>query len=133
MYRIPDEGVVTTPSQSICWLEDGILFGVAADKLYLEIEEARKMTEAFKKLSNKPLPVFVDLATSAGQTPETRKYFATDPAHLSTYNACALYVSNPVARVIANIYMGLMKPSRPTRLFTEYDDAIDWLNQFKEG
>ena len=131
MYRIPDDGVVSTPGQSKCWIEEGILFSVAFEKIFVDLKEAKEITKAFKQLSDKPMPLFVDLATSAGQSSETRNYFATDPAHLSTFSACALFVSNPVARVIANIYMGLLKPERPTRLFTKYDDAIDWLNQFK--
>lgn len=131
MLKIPDQGVVETVG-TYHWIDNGILFSLAKDNNYLDIEEARAITKVFQGLSQTPLPLFVDLHTTSGQSSETRNYFATDPAHVATFSAVALFVSNPVAKVVANIYLGLAKPLKPTRLFTNHDEAIDWLNGYKQ-
>jgi len=131
MITIPDQGVVRTP-RSKHWVDDGILFSICDEMSYLDFAEAKAITAAFIQLSTKPLPLFVDLNTASGQSSEARKYFASDPDHVATYSAVALFVSNPVAKVIANVYMGLVKPKKPTRLFTDIEEALAWLEQFKE-
>ena len=130
MLDVPDSGVVKT-AKSLNWIENGILFSLPINKAYLDIDEAKAITKAFQKLSPVPLPLFVDLHTITGQSSETREYFSSDPVHITTYAAVALFVSNPVARVIANIFMGLVKPAHPTKLFTDYDQALEWLSQYK--
>lgn len=132
MLNIPEQGVVQTPG-GFHWIDNGIIFSVSKDKNFLDIEEARNITKAFQKLTNKPLPLFVDLNTTSGQSSETRNYFANDALHLETYSAVALFVSNPVAKVVANIYMGLVKPQKPTKLFTDYNNAIEWLDSYKQA
>lgn len=130
MLVIPDAGVIKTPKSSH-WIEDGIIFSLPDDKAYLDIEEAKEISKAFQELSSVPLPLFVDFHTITGQASEVREYFSSDPVHLTTYTAVALFVSNPVARVIANIFMGLVKPAKPTKLFTDFDQAMKWLNKYK--
>lgn len=130
MLKIPDTGVVRTPKSSH-WIENGILFSLPDDKAYLDIDEAKAITSVFQDLSQKPLPLFVDFHTITGQSAETRDYFSSDPVHITTFSAVALFVSNPVARVIANIFIGLVKPQKPTKLFTDYEQAMTWLNQYK--
>lgn len=116
--------------KSFNWIEDGILHSVAKDKAYLDIEDAIAITRAFQELSPSPIPLLVDLARTTGQSPETRKYFSADPIHISSYSAVALLVSNPVGKVLANFYLGLNKPSKPTRLFTSKEEALKWLQEF---
>ena len=132
MIPIPAQDTVETPG-SHNWVEDGILFSICKDRYYLDIAEAKAITGAFKQLSEKPLPLFVDLHTSSGQSSEARTYFSSDPTHIETYTAVALFVSNPVSRVIANVYMGLVKPAKPTRLFTDRAEAVAWLSQHKDS
>ena len=93
MLKIPEHGVIKTPKCSN-WIEDGILFSLPDDHVYLDLEEAKAITKAFQQLSDTALPLFVDLHTITGQSAETRNYFANDPVHTTTFSAVALYVSN---------------------------------------
>lgn len=122
--------VVTTRTSSN-WIEDGILFSSNNGAFEIDLEEARKITQAFRQLSDQPLPLVVDLGSPKGQTKQARDYFATNPDHISTYSAVALLVSNPIARILANFYLGLNKPDRPTRLFTSVDAAKEWARSFR--
>jgi len=130
MLKTPETGVIRSPKSSH-WIEDGILFSLPDDRVYLDLNEAKAITKVFQGLSDKPVPLFVDFHTITGQSAETRDYFSSDPIHITTYSAVALYVSNPVARVVANIFIGLVKPEKPTKLFTDFKQAIIWLNQYK--
>jgi hypothetical protein len=67
-----------------------------------------------------------------GET-RVRDYFANDPVHLQTYSACALLVGSAVSKVLANFFMGLNKPKKPTRMFTSQDEAIHWLEGYRRG
>lgn len=43
--------------------------------------------------------------------------------------AVALLVKTPVSSIIGNFFLGLNKPSFPTKLFTEKEEAIFWLKE----
>lgn len=38
-------------------------------------------------------------------------------------------VINPLSRVMANFFIGINKPLKPTKLFDDRDKAIAWLQQ----
>lgn len=130
MIKIPENGVIES-SKSFTWVEDGIIYIASKDKSYMDLEGARELTVAFKKLVSKPLPLLVDLNTSAGQSAESRKYFVSDPTHVSFITALVLLVNNPVAKVIANVYLGINKSPVPTRIFSSLEEGVNWLEQFK--
>lgn len=95
------------------------------------MEEARQISGVFARLAPMGRPLFVDLASPKGQSREAREYFAKDPVHTQYYTAVALMVSNPISRVLTNFFLGMNKPVRPTRLFTDKAEALEWLQQFR--
>lgn len=125
-----ERGPLRTPT-SENWVEDGILFSRNVGVEVIDLEEARLITEAFARLAPGGRPLLVDLASPKGQTRGAREYFAKDPIHTQYYTAVALLVSNPISRVLANFFLGMNKPLRPTRLFTDKAEAIEWLQQFR--
>lgn len=130
MIKVPESGVIET-SAAYNWVENGILYSIAKDKAYLDLDAAKEIRAAFYKLTKEPLPLFVDLHTTSGQSSEARDFFSKDPEHIAILKATALYATNPVARVVGNIYMGLVKAEIPVKLFGDYDKAIQWLKQFQ--
>ena len=130
MSYAPAEPIVKTAT-SINWIQNGILFSKNTGDEKITLDEAKTITSAFRKLSPVPLPLLVDLAIPKGQTREAREYFAKDPTHLETYTAVGLLISNPISKVLANFFLGLNKPDRPTKLFTNIEEAVLWLSEFK--
>lgn len=130
MVEIPPTGTIETDKVT-CWVSDGILFSVAKDYIFLDIEDALEINKVFRQLTSRSLPLLVDFHTSTGQSYETREFFSKDPRNTSLLNAVALYVTNPVARVIANVYLGLASSEVPIRVFTDYESALSWLQQYK--
>ncbi len=105
-----------------------IIICFTADNAELTMADARICTEVMKKLTGGiPRPMLGDFTKMKSQTKECRDYFAKDPNHLQTYSAIAIMVSSPISRMLANFFMGLNKPAKPTRLFDERDKAIEWL------
>ncbi|MFI2565595.1 STAS/SEC14 domain-containing protein [Paenarthrobacter sp. NPDC018779] len=68
-------------------------------------------------------PMIVDMATTDDVTRGARSVFAK-PCQA---NRIALWGSSPVDRVIANFFLGIMKPPCPTRFFTDETEALEWL------
>ncbi len=44
--------------------------------------------------------------------------------------AIAMLINSPGSRIIGNFFLGINKPSVPTKLFNEKNKAIEWLKQF---
>jgi hypothetical protein len=70
-------------------------------------------------------PMIVDMATTDDVTRGARSVFAK-PCQA---NRIALWGSSPVDRVIANFFLGIMKPPCPTKFFTSETEALEWLGQ----
>ena len=87
-------------------------------------QDAREALQAIASLANgRPTPVLVDLREARSVSREARKSFALSavPARI------AMYVESSLSRVIANFFIGVSRPSVPTRVFTDLDDAQRWL------
>jgi hypothetical protein len=99
----------------------------------LDIELGRASSQAYKQVTGgKASPLFVDFSQIKSITKETRDYFSQDPRHTETYTAVALQVNNVLSRVLANFFMGINKPVRPTRVFDDRAKALEWLEQFRQ-
>jgi len=60
---------------------------------------------------------------------EARAFYA-GPETASVISAIAILTYSAVGKIVANFFLSLSKPILPTRLFTDYDEAQQWLMQF---
>ncbi|NMM48257.1 DUF7793 family protein [Marinigracilibium pacificum] len=79
-------------------------------------------------LNNEPYPLLCNLTNVVRMTKECRKHFSGE-SHAKTYTKCALIVTNPISKLIGNFFLGLNKPLKPTKLFTNREEAIFWLKK----
>ena len=42
----------------------------------------------------------------------------------------AIIVDSPMTKIIGNFYLGLNKPTTPTKMFTDKEGALEYLSQF---
>jgi SpoIIAA-like len=114
------------------WVEHGVVISEVKNGGQIDLAEARRITTVFQELNGDVCrPLLVDFGKIKSQTKEARDYFAKDPTHIRTYSAVAIVVNNTLAKLIANFFMGLNKPLRPTRLFNDRESALAWLDQFR--
>jgi len=98
------------------------------------IEDAKRSTAATIEVTGgQPRPALIDFGNLKGLSKECRRYYATDPDHVATYTAVAIVVGNALSRVIANFFLGINRPLKPTRLFDDRNAAIEWLTRFQPG
>lgn len=123
-----------TSTQKIYWdSENDIVYGV----LFADIKTqglAKENIDAQERirdnLNKKKTRVLIDMTAVSEITKEARDYFANERT-ASIQRATSLLISSPVSRIIGNFFMGLNKPISPTRLFTEPQKAIKWLQTFR--
>ena len=122
-----------TSTQKIYWdSENDIVYGV----LFADIKTqglAKENIDAQERirdnLNKKKTRVLIDMTAVSEITKEAHDYFANERT-ASIQRATSLLISSPVSRIIGNFFMGLNKPISPTRLFTEPQKAIKWLQTF---
>ena len=122
-----------TSTQKLYWdSENEIVWGDLFGDQKTE-EHAKENVDAQERirdsLNKEKTRVLIDMTTVTEITKEARDYFANERTG-SIQRAAALLIGSPVSRVIGNFFMGLNKPSYPTRLFTDPQKAIKWLQTF---
>ena len=117
-------------SNRACWREDGILHlwlgneSHRAGALYEERDGQDALDLVTELIGDKEhVRILTDIRGIQRTTAEVRRL----PSHRATSHL-ALLVSGPVSRMLGNAYMGIVKPTHPTRLFSDEANALRWLN-----
>ena len=109
--------------------EGGFLRTLVKPGSEIQVEDARENTEAVIRLSGgKNFPILVDLRKIKSISKEARDHFSmrNRKPHVT---AIAMLVSSPVSKIIGNFFLGLNKPTVPTRMFTSESDAVEWIRK----
>lgn len=107
--------------------DDNILYIECLPKTTMTIEEGYLSTKnASELIKGEPIPMLCDLTNVVKMSQECRKHFS-GPAHAQVFSKCALLITSPISRIIGNFFLGANKPLKPTRLFTNKEEALKWL------
>jgi hypothetical protein len=110
--------------------EDGILFCRFFDNIEMDEKIAElcvKERLAFSK--GVSYPAIIDMKGLKSVNKKAREYMQKEGSAL--LKAGALLIGSPVSRVLGNIFLSLNTPEIPTRLFTDKEDALNWIKHFK--
>lgn len=113
------------------WMgDDGICYTVVKPNAIIELEDALANTEAVKKVSMDAIyPILVNLKQIHSISKPARDHFSMQN-RTAGVTAIGMLIKSPGSRIIGNFFLGLNKPTVPTKLFTDKDKAIAWLKQF---
>ncbi len=93
------------------------------------IKELRQLIEVQKQMGGDCLPVLVlcgEYTTSDVSFLKHLSKNGNDP-----YSSADAFVIQSIAqKLVANFYIKIVGPERPTKFFTSKEDALKWLNQF---
>lgn len=95
----------------------------------LDLDTAKLIVEkriAFKE--GKSYPSLFDIRAIKSTSKDARDYMANEGNQLVV--ASSLLVNSSVTKMIGNFFVSVSKPSNPTRLFTDEEKAIEWLEQY---
>lgn len=114
------------------WYEDGIVYQVFGPGTVLNIDLARQVVSERLKVSNGvSSPIFIDLTNVFYTDTKARKYMATKEA-VQYIIAGAFLLDNEIMKLAGNIFIQIDKPLIPTKLFTDKDKALLWLQDYKQ-
>lgn len=95
----------------------------------IDLELARWSVDTRIKFTNKEDTGLVfDLRNVRHIEINARKFLGTDTA-TQCMKAGALIINSPIQKVLANFYLRFSQPKVPARLFTNKEDAIEWVNE----
>ncbi len=111
--------------------KDGIMQLQFKDGFSGDVEDARNMITTFRKiLPEGRVRALVIYQEDNTFTKEAREFIASDEVS-KVVKADALIIRGLALTIIGNGYLRINKPKRPTRLFTNPDTGLKWLQQFK--
>lgn len=113
------------------WMDkDGIARTKVKPHIDITLNHALENTEAVSALNiDKKFPILIDARGIKSMSREAREHFSGNGREVSTI-AFGIIIKSPLSRVIGNFFLGVNKPSVPTRLFDNEQDAVDWLKQY---
>jgi hypothetical protein len=109
---------------------DGIIYVSISPEKEETVELAKKMViKMGEMLNHKQAPILFKHQEFALPGKANRDYWATKEA--CPYSKAEAFIINSIAlQLIANFYLKINKPQRPTKMFTHEDEAIKWLKTF---
>jgi hypothetical protein len=111
-------------------LPEGIVFTQVIAGSDISLTDAKNNTRAVIDLTGgKVSPMLVDTRNIRSISKEARDHFSMRERK-GHVNSIAILIHSPLSRIIGNFFMGLNKPSVPTKLFTDQRTAMIWLKTF---
>ena len=109
---------------------DGILHSHTSSNIDFDVESLKKFNVVMGKMLNyKKAPLLITLDEFAIPPVETREFWAKKES--CPYASADAYVAvNLGHKIIGSVYLKLNKPGRPTKIFTNEENAVEWLKTF---
>ncbi|MBX0332542.1 hypothetical protein K3G39_04750 [Pontibacter sp. HSC-14F20] len=112
------------------YLKGGILYCIYNEIRELNLDNAREcVQDRLNYIGEQVYPSLFDITRVKNSTKEARDYLANEGN--AGVAASAILVSSPMVKMAANIYIHVNKPKNPTRMFTNKEEAVQWLSQYK--
>ncbi|MES2140929.1 MAG: hypothetical protein V4511_14575 [Bacteroidota bacterium] len=110
-------------------MEKGFVKGTLYSN-FIDLSIAQKLTEYRVKFQKgKKYPLLSDIKTIKKSTKAARDFMASEEGCEGVI-AAAVLIDSPIGSVIINFFIRVSKPLRLTKIFTNEEDAKEWLSQF---
>ena len=127
---IPPQALET--SSGFTWLDqDGIIIAVGSSHQIHTLDHAKENTKTNAVLAGGlRRPFLIDMNKVKSMSKEAREYYA-GPEPKKSITAVAILTKSSVGKAVANFFLLLTQPTIPTRMFTDFKDAKEWLLKYK--
>ena len=128
-----DEPVITTSTNRHWLRDDGFLQSQALPGAGQSLADAHGSVAAYTSLcGGRRRPLLVDLREAGRPMDRAAREFYTGTELSAVVSAAALLVGSPVGRVIGTFFLRIAQSATPIRIFTNEQEALDWLERFRE-
>jgi len=121
---------ITTPIATVNYYpQDGYLHVVYLNQVFDSVEDVLVHFKLSRKLiGNIEPPLFIaDIRQVKKASKEVRDLLAKHPDALALASHVAILISSPITKIMGNIFVRFSKPYYPTKLFTNVEQAKEWL------
>lgn len=115
-----------------CQLEPGtsLVFAEYANNLKVDLEMAKEMVaHRMEFTESKPHYVVIDISNIKEVTSEAKEYMQSPEGGLKNILGAAFIANNPVAELIANIYVKTPVDFE-ARFFRHREEAVNWIKEY---
>jgi len=110
--------------------DDGIIYVRISNEKDESVELVKQAVKAIGELTNnKKAPLLAQHDEFSLPGKENRDYWAKKES-CPYSSADAFLIGSSALMLIANFYLKINKPERPTKMFTNEKDAVKWLKTF---
>jgi hypothetical protein len=128
----PHPNAINLPSYWTWMGDDGIARTKVKPQAEVTLPQAQENSVAVNSFyTTKKYPLLIDSRNIKSITKEARDHFSIQQRKTSI-TAFAVLIDSPLSRIIGNFFMGLNKLTVPAKLFTQEQEALDWLKQYLE-
>lgn len=122
---------VTLSHSDIMLRSDGIVQINYAPEVHFTEKQAREwFVELEKMVEGKSYPI-LKVPGEHSTTDQSNRDFVAKGEGLKYSKAEAFVLKSMAHRIIGNFYMMVDKPLKPTKMFANEEDAVNWLYQFR--
>lgn len=114
-------------------INDGILYGTFNEKVVIDLRAAQTIfNDRISNYGEFKYPTLVDSRGVTSFTKEARDFLSSEEARRGI-KATAILVSGYLSSTIANFFLKvtIKEPQVPTKIFSDRQKAIIWLEQYK--
>jgi hypothetical protein len=113
--------------------ERGFVYTRVAPGSEIQLQDAKENTAKVIEVSKGAnYPILVNLKEIKSISKEARDHFSMR-GRKPNVTAIAMLVASPLSRIIGNFFLGLNRPTVPTKMFTSEEDAIHWMKRIEYG
>ena len=107
---------------------DGIMQITMKPDFKLTLADAEAMVKLFKEMGNGKKFLLLFIAGNDTSVATDARYYASG-AEANKYTIASAFVVKSIAqKLLGNAYVTFNKPVTPTRIFTDEESAVKWLN-----
>lgn len=122
-----ENSIITRTAKLSFDKEEGILYIELFSGNEIGLEDSMAHNEATQKLTNGALHcAYIKALGNIDISSEARKY-GSNPDIQKNLIAQAVLVNSLATRIAGNFFIRFNKPPKPTRIFTNAEDAMSWL------
>ncbi len=110
--------------------DDGIARTCVKPGIDITLEHAVENSNLVNGLFvDRKFPIMIDSRSIKSMSYEARHHFSVRGRETNTC-AFGIIIGSTISRVLGNFYLGINKPTVPTKLFDKEEAALAWLKQF---